>query len=190
MAFAELHRLSDPTRIAGPAAIVAILLGVAYCQAHGALSGTHTPVAVSLWWSATGLLPLIAGVGLTLRRAAWLRANPVRAAALLSVGYAAAVAGGEVAYAHALLSTQAWASALFRALPLSAAAAALATIALRLWPVAPVPESAPPLQVPNEVALVRSAGNYLSVEVGGREMLIRLTLREAARRLTTQYSGR
>lgn len=183
MTFVAFRRRPSPAAIAGPAAVAAILIGMIYCQAHGAMSGTHAPLAVSLWWSATGLLPLMAAAGATVRQAAWLRAKPVRAAALLALGYTPAIAAGEVAYADVLLDAEAWTSALFRALPLSAAAAALATIAVRLWPVAPPPQAAPALQVPNEVALVRSAGNYLSIEVAGREMLIRLTLREAAQRL-------
>lgn len=183
MTFAELSLQPAAGRVTAPASVLAVLVGAAYCQAHGAMSGTHAPFGVSLWWSATGLLPLLAAAAATIRRAGWLRANPVAATLILSLGYAGAIAGGEAAYAGALLDAQAWISALFRALPLGAALAVAAVLALRLWPTAPTAQSAPWPEIPTEIALVRSAGNYLSVEVSGREMLIRLPLHEAARRL-------
>jgi len=179
MTHIELQRLPS---FAAPGACAAVIVGVVYCQAHGALSGAQAPLAVSLWWSASGLLPLLAAAGAAVRSAAALRRRPIAGAALLALLFSAAVAAGEVAYGGALLRWDAWASAAFRALPAGAGLAAVAVAALRLLAPAPGPAGPEP-RVPCDVALVRSAGNYLSLETGGRETLIRLPLHEAARRL-------
>lgn len=183
MTLADLRRVPPASAIAGPAALVAILGGGVYCQAHGALSGTHAPLQVSLWWSLSGLLPLLGTAGLAARLAPIIQGRPLSGLVALALGFTAAVAVGEVVYADSLLQSQAWASALFRALPAGVGLAALTVIGLRLLaPPAPA-VVAPQPQIPGDVALVRSAGNYLSIEAGGREVLIRLPLHEALRRL-------
>lgn len=172
--------------LVGPAGLSLVVGGVLYCQAHGALSGVTAPLGVSAVWSASGLLPQMIVLGAALRQAARLRAHPFAGGLFLLAAYAIALGTGGLLWEEVLLQPDAWTPALFRALPTAAGLTAL-TLASVLLRATEARNTAPAREhgLPFHAALIRSAGNYLSVEVEGREVLVRLPLHVAERRLAT-----
>lgn len=170
------------------AAVATLLVGAVYCQAHGQLTGVRAPLGVSAWWSVCGTLPSAVVLALALRHATRLSRSPALGVLALGAAFVLALALGDLAYAGALDQAGAWLSSSFRAGPL-AAVLSIGAMAL-LWrpkpPAAvgrqPSPEPAWPV-APGELRVVRSAGNYLLLPLHGREVLVRLPLHVAARRL-------
>ena len=169
-----------------------MLAGVVYCQLHGRIFGSPAPLATSVWWSATAVLPSLVVLGQAYRSAALLHRHPPLAAGVLLAANVAAMLSGGVLY-RGLASLKL--DSVLHAAPAALAATALALITCTR-PAHPAgspapshkgisplfPETAEPIS-PADISMVRAEGNYCCFVVGRQEHWLRLPLHEAFRRL-------